>query len=74
MKLYEVNSLSGSLLYEVNSLLGSLLLVKKSNYENNKKVVKMSSVVGKKLFLIIFHVTIESTVFLVFSLFLCDSD
>ena len=29
MKLYEVNSLSGSLLYEVNSLPGSLLLVKK---------------------------------------------
>ena len=29
MKLYEVNSLLGSLLYEVNSLPGSLLLVKK---------------------------------------------
>lgn len=37
MKLYEVNSLSGSLLYEVNSLPGSLLLVKKSQIMRTTK-------------------------------------
>ena len=50
MKLYEVNSLSGSLLYEVNSLPGSLLLVKKSNYENNKKLSKWAVSLAKSCF------------------------